>query len=74
LQASLLRDDVDTVAASFLAVTDFSHQPMVEGRHVAKTVKEGDVSMTVAKDCVSRRWIVPFLKSRIHYVAARVPE
>jgi hypothetical protein len=29
------------------------------------------MSMTVAKDCVSRHWIVPFLKSRIHYVAAR---
>jgi hypothetical protein len=31
------------------------------------------VSMTVAKHCVSRRWIVPFLKSRIHYLAARRP-
>jgi len=29
--------------------------------------------MTVAKHCVSRRWIVPFLKSRIHYLAARRP-
>jgi hypothetical protein len=46
---------------------------MVQRRHVAKTVKEGDVSMTVAKHCVSRRWIVPFLKSRIHYLAARRP-
>jgi hypothetical protein len=73
LQASLLHDDVDTVAASFHAVTGFSHQPMVQRRHVAKTVKEGDVSMTVAKHCVSRRWIVPFLKSRIHYLAARRP-
>jgi len=31
------------------------------------------VSMTVTKHCVSRRWIVPFLKSRIHYLAARRP-
>jgi hypothetical protein len=46
---------------------------MVHRRHVAKTVKEGDVSMTVTKHCVSRRWIVPFLKSRIHYLAARRP-
>jgi len=31
------------------------------------------VSMTVAKHCVSRRWIVPFLEGRIHYLAARRP-